>query len=86
MAKPDQEGTFDEIKTYYNDNTHDNLQLTESLRDEIQEEKIDECKKGYTKISCTVEDIKWKIEKNNAKIEKRFSMSSRRSWSSDYQG
>merc|ERR1719221_2600990 len=30
---------FDEIKAYYNDITHDNLQLIKSLKDEIQEMK-----------------------------------------------
>merc|ERR1712039_852334 len=36
---------FDEIKAYYNDITHDNLQLIKSLKDEIQEMKEKEKKK-----------------------------------------
>merc|ERR1719159_1867073 len=33
---------FDEIKAYYNDITHDNLQLIKSLKDEITEKKLNE--------------------------------------------
>eukprot|EP00434_Breviolum_minutum_P016302 symbB.v1.2.014364.t1/scaffold1022.1/size143637/2 len=33
------QGAFDEIKAYYNDITHDNLQLIKSLKDEINEMK-----------------------------------------------
>lgn len=32
--------------------------------------KVDECKEEYTKINSTISDLNWKIEKNEAKIDK----------------
>lgn len=50
---------FDEIKNYYNDITHDNLQLIKSLKDEITEMKEKEKKnqKTMTKLATECKDL-----------------------------
>merc|ERR1719382_480300 len=48
---------FDEIKAYYNDITHDNLQLIKSLKDEIQEMKEKE-KKNQKRMAVLTQENK----------------------------
>merc|ERR1712066_1159838 len=48
---------FDEIKDYYNDITHDNLQLIKSLKDEIQEMKEKE-KKNQKRMAVLTQENK----------------------------
>jgi len=47
-------------------------EVLQALRDEETEdiEKRDECKDKYQEIESTSKDLEWKIEKNNAKINK----------------
>merc|ERR1719160_2105151 len=46
--------------------------VIKTLKEEEKEDikKRDECKEEYKKIASTVADVKWKIEKNHAEIEK----------------
>merc|ERR1719487_2107785 len=48
---------FDEIKAYYNDITHDNLQLIKNLKDEIQEMKEKE-KKNQKRMQVLTQENK----------------------------
>merc|ERR1719379_741062 len=47
-------------------------EVIKTLKDEEKEdiEKRDNCKEEYQKITSTLADLNWKIEKNNAEIDK----------------
>merc|ERR1711862_81517 len=59
---------FDEIKDYYNDITHDNLQLIKSLKDEIQEMKEKE-KKNQKRMAVLTQENKDLSEPLAKKLE-----------------
>merc|ERR1719382_1300672 len=59
---------FDEIKAYYNDITHDNLQLIKSLKDEIQEMKEKE-KKNQKRMAVLTQENKDLSEPLDEKLE-----------------
>lgn len=61
---------FDEIKAYYNDITHDNLQLIKSLKDEIQEKKVNE-KTNQKKMNDLQHENKELSEPLAKKLEER---------------
>jgi hypothetical protein len=61
---------FDEIKAYYNDITHDNLQLIKSLKDEIQEMK-DREKVNKKKMDKLTQEIKELSEPLQKKLEEQ---------------
>merc|ERR1712216_81198 len=59
---------FDEIKAYYNDITHDNLQLIKNLKDEIQEMKERE-KKNQKRMQLLTQQNKDLAEPLTKKLE-----------------
>merc|ERR1740121_3113243 len=59
---------FDEIKAYYNDITHDNLQLIKSLKDEIQEMKE---KKNQKRMQVLTQENKDLSEPLAKKLEEQ---------------
>jgi len=59
---------FDEIKAYYNDITHDNLQLIKNLKDEIQEMKEKE-KKNQKRMQLLTQQNKDLAEPLTKKLE-----------------
>jgi hypothetical protein len=61
---------FDEIKAYYNDITHDNLQLIKSLKDEIQEMKEKE-KKNQKRMAVLTQENKDLSEPLAKKLEEQ---------------
>merc|ERR1719355_71286 len=61
---------FDEIKAYYNDITHDNLQLIKSLKDEITEKKLNE-KSNQKKMSDLTHENKELSEPLAKKLEEK---------------
>merc|ERR1719382_502883 len=61
---------FDEIKAYYNDITHDNLQLIKSLKDEIQEKKQME-KINQKKMNDLTHENKELSEELSKKLEEQ---------------
>merc|ERR1719446_2036929 len=69
---------FDEIKAYYNDITHDNLQLIKSLKDEITEKKLNEKSNQKKMADLTHENkelsepLAKKLEKERDDIYRRF--------------
>lgn len=61
---------FDEIKAYYNDITHDNLQLIKNLKDEIQDMK-DRDKKNQKKMQVLTQENKDLSEPLEKKLEEQ---------------
>uniref|UniRef100_A0A7S3S1D6 Growth arrest-specific protein 8 domain-containing protein n=1 Tax=Strombidinopsis acuminata TaxID=141414 RepID=A0A7S3S1D6_9SPIT len=61
---------FDEIKAYYNDITHDNLQLIKNLKDEIQDMK-DREKKNQKKMQVLTQENKDLSEPLQKKLEEQ---------------
>merc|ERR1719337_37364 len=61
---------FDEIKAYYNDITHDNLQLIKSLKDEITEKKLNE-KSNQKKMNDLTHENKELSEPLAKKLEEK---------------
>merc|ERR1719487_193580 len=61
---------FDEIKAYYNDITHDNLQLIKNLKDEIQEMKERE-KKNQKRMQLLTQENKDLSEPLAKKLEEQ---------------
>jgi chromosome segregation ATPase len=59
-------GHFDEVIKAIDKMIND-IDITEEQEDE---KKIDQCKNEYAKINGTMEDLLWKIGKNEAKIDK----------------
>merc|ERR1719436_2193735 len=61
---------FDEIKAYYNDITHDNLQLIKNLKEEIQDMK-DRDKKNQKKMQVLTQENKDLSEPLEKKLEEQ---------------
>jgi len=64
---------FDEIKAYYNDITHDNLQLIKSLKDEITEKKLNE-KSNQKKMADLTHENKELSEPLAKKLEEKHEL------------
>jgi len=64
-VRSEKSGHFDKVMTAIDD-------VITTLKEEEKEdiEKRDECKDKYQEIESTSKDLEWKIEKNNAKINK----------------
>lgn len=67
---------FDEIKAYYNDITHDNLQLIKNLKDEIQDMK-DREKKNQKKMQVLTQENKDLSEPLAKKLEEQRELEER---------